>query len=67
MMPMTITDDLLDPDLLNDAIHTLSRQPDGTRPLAAVRRLQAVRDGVCSRTDDCRRCPVECRLSYHAA
>lgn len=66
MMPMTISDDLLDPDLLNDAIHTLSRQPDGERALAAAR-LQAVRDDVCSRTDDCRRCPVECRLSYHAA
>lgn len=66
MAPMTISDDLIDPDLLNDAIHTLSHQTDGTRSLAAAR-LQAVRDDVCGRTDDCRRCPVACRLSYHAA
>lgn len=66
-MPMTISDEPLDPSLLDDAIDTLARQPGGGRAQAAARRLLAVRDDVCSRADDCRRCPVECRLSYHAA
>lgn len=54
-------------DLLDDAILCLSRQPETERVRKVRRRLQAVRDGVCDRAEDCPRCPVNCRLTVHVA